>query len=324
MVVRSSNDTHKERTIMNTEVYNFKVGAFECLAICDGTLTYAPPIFPPPATLLFGNAPREHLEKTLRQHNIQLEHWVEWVSSYNCLLVNTGEHRVLVDTGAAGAGGLAPNTGRLIQNLKAAGIAPEDIDMVIITHGHPDHIGGIALDDGKLAFPNARYAMWKDEWDFLISKETASEGATPDEEASEEAEAKLGGELENALLGIIRKNLLPIKDRLDLIEGEREILPGILAIAASGHTPGHMALAISSGGEQLLCISDTALHPIQLEQPEWCAVFDVTPDQTVATRRRILNRAATEKALVIAFHFPFPGLGHIVQKGEEWKWQPIV
>ena len=85
-----------------------------------------------------------------------------------------------------------------------------------------------------------------------------------------------------------------------------------------------MALVISSGGEQLLCISDTALHPIHLEQPEWCAVVDFAPDQVVATRRRILNRAAAEKALVLAFHFPFPGLGHIVQKGEAWQWQPIA
>jgi glyoxylase-like metal-dependent hydrolase (beta-lactamase superfamily II) len=85
-----------------------------------------------------------------------------------------------------------------------------------------------------------------------------------------------------------------------------------------------MALAISSKGKQLLCISDTVLHPIHLEQPEWCAVVDFAPDQVAATRRRILNRAATENALVLAFHFPFPGLGHILQKGEGWQWQPVA
>ena len=291
---------------MSTEVYNFKVGAFECMAISDGTLTYTPPTFPPPATLLFGNAPRERLEHTLRQHNIKPEHWVEWTSSYICLLVNTRKHRVLVDTGADG---LAPNTGKLIQNLQAEGIAPEDIDTVILTHCHPDHIGGNTLDEGELAFPKARYAMWKDEWDFWTS---------------EEAEEKLDEHVREVLLGVARKSLRPIQDRLDLIESEREILPGIQAIAASGHTPGHMALAISSGGEQLLYISDTVLHPIHLEQPEWCAAVDFDPDQVVATRRHILTRAAAEKALVLAFHFPFPGLGHILQKGEAWQWQPIA
>lgn len=291
---------------MSTEVYHFKVGAFECMAVSDGTLTYTPPTFPPPTTLLFSNAPRGDLEHTLRQHNIQPEHWAEWISPYICLLVNTGEHRVLVDTGADG---LDPNTGKLLQNLQAEGIAPEDIDMVILTHCHPDHIGGNTLEEGKLAFPNARFAMWKDEWDFWTS---------------EEAGVKLDEHVREVLLSVARKNLPPIQDRLDLIEREREILPGIHAIAAPGHTPGHMALVISSGGEQLLCISDTALHPIHLEQPEWCAAVDFAPDQVVATRRRILNRAAAEKALVLAFHFPFPGLGHIVQKGEAWQWQPIA
>jgi glyoxylase-like metal-dependent hydrolase (beta-lactamase superfamily II) len=273
--------------------------------VSDGIHTYAPPTFPPPATFLFGNVPRNQLEQTLRKHNIQQDHWTEWISPYNCLLINTGEHRVLVDTGAKG---LDPNTGRLIQNLQAEGIAPEDIDIVIITHCHPDHISGITLDDGELTFPNARFSMWKGEWDFWTSRE---------------AEAKLDEQFREVLLSFVRKNLPSIQDRLDLIEHEREIMPGIQAISAPGHTPGHMALLISSEGEQLLNIVDTVLHPIHLDQPEWCATVDFAPDQVVATRRHLLHRAAAEKSLVLAFHFPFPGLGHIVQKGENWEWQPI-
>jgi glyoxylase-like metal-dependent hydrolase (beta-lactamase superfamily II) len=291
---------------MNPEIYKFKVGSLECMAVSDGTLTYSPPTFPPPATLLFAGAPRERLDQTLREHDIQLEKWTEWTSPYICLLVNTGEAQVLVDTGA---GGLFPSTGRLLQNLKTEGIAPEDIQIVILTHCHPDHIGGITSEEGKLTFPNARYAMWKEEWDFWTSKE---------------AEAKLDEHVREVLLGVARKNLPLIQGRLDLIESEREISPGIQAIAAPGHTPGHMALAISSKGEQLLCISDTVLHPVHLEQPEWRAAVDFAPDQVAATRHRILSRAATEKALVLAFHFPFPGLGHIHQKGEGWQWQPVA
>jgi len=289
---------------MNSEVYRFKVGDFECMAISDGTYTYGPPLFPPPTTFLFANAPKKLLDKRLSEHSIQPEQWTAWVSPYICLIVNTGKHRVLVDTGAYG---LDPSTGRLLQNLQAQGIGPRDIDTVILTHAHPDHTGGNINAEGKLTFPKAHYVMWKDEWNFWTS---------------EQAESKLG-EHGAALLVFAQKNLPPIEPQLDLIEQEAEILPGIRAVATPGHTPGHMAVSISSKGEQLLCMSDAVLHPIQLEQPEWCAMVDFAPDQVISTRRRILSKAAVEKTLVLAFHFPFPGLGHVIQKGRRWRWQPI-
>ena len=291
---------------MGTESYRFKVGRFECIAVSDGTYTYAPPVFPPPGTFLFANAPGASLETALGEYNLSLEQWKEWISPYICLLVDTGEHQVLVDTGADG---LAPSTGRLLQNLQAERITPEDIDTVIITHGHPDHLGGNTDADGRLAFPNARYVMWQDEWDFWTSGR---------------AELMLDEHSRETLMKFANENLPPIKGQLDLIDSEKEIISGIYAVAAPGHTPGHMALAISSRDEQLLCISDTVLHPIHLEHPEWCAAVDLLPEQVVATRRRLLNRAATEKALVLAFHFPFPGLGRVDRKGETWQWLPII
>jgi len=275
------------------------------MAVSDGTHTYAPPTFPPPATFLFANAPKEHLEQTLREHNLQPEQWTEWISPYICLMVNTGKHQVLVDTGA---GGLDPNTGKLLQNLQVGGIAPGDIDTVILTHGHPDHIGGNVVSEGKPAFPNARFVIWKEEWDFWIS---------------DLAELKVEEHLKELLLTTARKNLPPIQGQLDLVDHETEIVPGIRVVAAPGHTPGHMAVVIASDGEQLLCISDAVLHPIHVEQPEWYAAVDFAPQQVTITRRRLLNKAAAEKALVLAFHFPFPGLGHVIQKGEQLKWQPI-
>ncbi len=290
---------------MNKEIHRFKIGSFKCMTVSDGTHVYAPPVFPPPTRFLFVNAPRQRLEQVLRENNLQEERWVEWMSSYTCLVVDTGKRLVLVDTGADGLG---PDTGKLLRHLQVQGISPEDIDAVILTHGHPDHLGGNTDAEGKPVFANAHYIISRDEWDFWMS---------------EQAELKLDEHSREVLLGYARKNLPPIQSQLSLVDYETEILPGIQTIAAPGHTPGHMALAISSEGEQLLCVSDTVLHPIHLEQPDWYAAVDLDPGQVKDTRRRILAEAANEKALVAAFHFPFPGLGHVIRKGDVWQWQPI-
>ena len=283
---------------MNNEIYRFKVGSFECIAVSDGTFAY-------PDHSFFINAPKERLEQALREHNIQTG---EIVAPWICLLINTGRHRVLVDTG--GGAGLTPGVGKLIRNMQAEGIETAEIDTVILTHGHPDHIGGNTDAEGKPAFPNARYIMWKDEWEFWTSE--------PDL-----AQLQVAKELKELMLALARKNLPPIQDQLDLVECEMEILPGIRAIAAPGHTPGHMALAVSSDNKHLWYVSDAVLSPIHLEQPDWYPAFDLNPEQTMATRRQLLDRIAAEKTLVISCHFPFPGLGRIVQTTEAWQWQPI-
>jgi glyoxylase-like metal-dependent hydrolase (beta-lactamase superfamily II) len=283
---------------MNTEIYRFKVGAFECIAASDGTFAY-------PDHSFFVNAPKERLEQVLREHNIQTG---EIVAPWTCLLINTAQHRVLVDTG--GGAGLVPSTGKLLRNLQAEGIEPVDIDTVILTHGHPDHIGGNTGAERKPAFPNARYVMWKDEWEFWMSE--------PDL-----AQLEVEEDIKQLMLMLARKNLPPIQGQLDLVDREKEILPGIQAIAAPGHTPGHMVLAISSDSERLLYISDAILYPIHIEQPNWYPAFDLEPKQAMTTRRQLIERVTAEKALMIACHFPFPGLGHVIQKGKGWQWQPI-
>lgn len=121
------------------------------------------------------------------------------------------------------------------------------------------------------------------------------------------------------MVNIARRNLEPLRDRLTLIDDAAEVVPGIRTIATPGHTPGHIALSVASEGEQLLHVSDAVLYPLHLEYPGWVPVFDVSPEQAAASKRRIFDRAAEEEALVFAHHFPpFPNLGHILKKEESW------
>lgn len=290
---------------MDTGIYGFPLGEFKCKVIGDGSLTYSPPAFPPPADFLCVNAPKERLNKVLGEQGLELRNWAEWNSSYNCLLIETAKQRILVDTGADGFG---PNTGKLLPNLQKEGIAPEDIDLVILTHGHPDHLGGNTDEEGVPIFPKARWVMWKEEWEFWTS---------------DRAERQLPEHGREMLLGIARKNLVPIEKRLDLIDKEIEIIPGIKAVAAPGHTPGQMALKISSQEKHLMYISDIILHPLHLTEPQWYTAVDISPEKVLTTRHKVLSELAAKNILVMAFHFPFPGLGHIILKGGNWDWEPL-
>ena len=291
---------------MSNGSFIFNIGDFRCISVSDGVHAYEHP-----AALLFPGAPQEGLEQALRGHNLQADTWTEWRSSYSCLVVDTGNHLVLLDTGAGEV--LGPDTGKLLMNLESAGIFPGDIDTVVITHGHPDHLGGNTLND-RPAFPRARFVMFTEEWKFWTSWQAGVELS------------KLGLDesLKEALLAAALKNLLLVENQVELVEPGTEIVPGILALPAPGHTPGHMVALISSGGEQLYYISDAFIHPIHLEQPEWHMAVDISPADNVFTREQLLGKAGGEKILVHAFHFPFPGLGRIVKIEGGYQWQPFA
>jgi glyoxylase-like metal-dependent hydrolase (beta-lactamase superfamily II) len=283
---------------MDRAWHRFTFGSFQCLAVADGTFAY-------PSVAFAANVPVEQLEGALRERDRPVD---RIVTPYTCLVIETGHNRVLVDTGA---GNLAPTTGNLRHNLAEAGIEPATIDTVILTHGHADHIGGNVDADGAVAFPNARFLMWAEEWRFWTSEPALDE-------------LRIDDHVKEVLRQWARQNLPPIRDRVELVDREMEIVPGITAIAAPGHTAGHMALAIASDGEVMYDLVDTVLDPLQLEYPVWMPAFDLLPDIAVATRRQLCDRVASEGAQVLFFHFPFPSLGHVRRSGDVWQWEPLA
>ena len=272
--------------------FHFRVGAFDCLVINDGCISGT-------AEMLFANAPAPQLTQVLRAHALDPDHLP---STWSCLLLKTADHVVLIDTGV-GSG--LPVGGNLLPILAEEGFAPTDIDTVILTHGHGDHIGGCVTESGDIAFPKATYFMGKDEWLYWTSEATLAQES---DSAGDFARKKLG-----ALTAV-----------LQTVENGQEIVPGIQAISAPGHTVGQTAIHIESGGEQLLFLADVALHPIHVKHPDWTSRMDADPTQTVLTRRKLYQWAVAHDALVLAFHFPpFPSLGHIVPDGSGWRWQAI-
>lgn len=226
-------------------------------------------------------------------------------------LVNTGSKLVLIDTGAGGHWG-GPTLGKLVQNLKASGYKPEQVDLVLMTHLHADHVGGI-YKNGKRVFPKATVMMKKADADFWLSKEIAAK-------APEEAKVFFTMAQDGAAPYIAAGKWKPF-------EGMDEIVPGIAPYAIPGHTPGHTGYMISSKGQSLLAWGDTAhVLAVQMPHPEIGIAFDSDGPMAIKTREDLLVKLAADKTMIAAAHMPFPGLGRVrkVDSGTGYDWVPAT
>jgi glyoxylase-like metal-dependent hydrolase (beta-lactamase superfamily II) len=260
---------------MDKNSYRFRLGQFDCLVVNDGSLT----VPPPPS------------EKSAAGEEMDVL----------SLFIDTGKHKILVDTGC-GDKFQGTNTGKLVNNLKAAGVRCGDIDTVIFTHGHIDHAAGTFGKNGKAVYPGARYIVAQKEWQGWVDK-------------TERKELQM-------MFGPARQDLLPIPEQFHLASEGEEILPGIVLTTAPGHTPGSSILRITSGAETLNCIGDLIHSTTEFRRPDYYSFLDTDPEQAIQSRSQVLSGLAKSTELVFACHFPFPGLGYMVKKDELLSWKP--
>ena len=284
---------------MNPGTYRFQLGRFGCIAILDDLPRY-------PIDMFLTNLSKATYAPLLAARGED----VDFVDlPYTCLFVDTGRLRVLVDTGS-GVNSDRPTSGQLLPLLRAHGVQPDQIDLVILTHGHGDHVGGCLDASGRPVFSNARHVLSRREWDFWMSEPALDE--LPVDEA-----------FKRRMLTSVLTNLRGVQQQLELIQLDAELAPGVNAIDAFGHSPGHMAVEMTSDGERLLFVADAIVLPLHAEYPETIGVTDHQRDETVATRIRLLEYAARERALVATSHLAFPGVGHVRPKGRRWQWQAV-
>jgi glyoxylase-like metal-dependent hydrolase (beta-lactamase superfamily II) len=259
------------------------------------------------AKALFGDVPADAMEaariETFMPEGIYPGH-------LNTLLVREGANVILVDTGGAA---MAPTTGRLIANLGNAGVAPADVTHVLVTHAHPDHIGGLLDASGKPAFPNARVLVSEAEHAFW----TGSDVKAP--------QSKLPYEAIKGMAAGATKAFDAVKERLELIRPKQKIGGAITTIDAAGHTPGHLALRIDSGNDALLYVTDAVhIRPLQFARPEYQILFDADREQAMKARKTLLDMAATDRLRISGAHLAFPAIGYVERKGEAYAWVPDV
>lgn len=264
----------------SSNVYRFRLGSFEVTTLQAGTR-----VMDKPHETFGTNASGDDFAVLSKMNFIPTD---RSLNGFTPTLVNTGSDLVLFDTGLAPEG--------ILSVLQEAGISPEQITIVVLTHMHGDHIGGVAGDGGP-TFPNARYVAGKVEHAHW---------------------AQAGNE------GFDQK-IRPLSDKTTLLDDGEEVVTGIKAVEAFGHTPGHMAYLLESDGQKLMITADTANHYVwSLQKPDWEVRFDADKAQAAASRRKIFGMLAAEHIPFIGYHMPFPSIGYVESTGEGFRFSPVT
>jgi glyoxylase-like metal-dependent hydrolase (beta-lactamase superfamily II) len=278
--------------------HKWMVGEIEVIALHEGVLAHdMPKGFVP-------NATDEEVAEAYAAAGMPPD---KLTITFTALAIRTAGKVVLIDTGLGEFG--PPTTGRLLGNLAAAGIQPEDVSTVIISHLHGDHILGLRRKDGALVFPNAEICVPNKDWEFWM--DDAKMAAAP--------EAMKGN------FGACRQVFGTLADTVRHYAWDEEIVPGLTAVRANGHTPGMSAIRIASGDAAMMFVADITNNPLVFARhPDWLAMFDIDPVETIATRKRILDLAAAEKMRVSFYHAPFPATGYIVKTATGYEFLPAL
>ena len=256
----------------------FMLGSFEVTTILAGTN-----MRPDPQEIFGLNVPEEEFEEVSRAHFLSTEESRFW---FTPTVVNTGSQVILFDTGL--------NPGGITGALMEAGYEADQVDTVVITHMHGDHIGGL-MDLGAATFPNAAYVTGQVEYDHWA-------GAGNDG---------------------FNSKVRPLADRMSFLAPGQDVAGGITSVGAYGHTPGHMGYHIESDGARLVLFADLANHPVwSLAHPDWEVRFDMDKEAAAASRREVLDMIATDRIPAIGYHMPFPALGFVDRAGDGFAWVP--
>ncbi len=266
-----------------------QLGGMTITSLSDGYLTL-------PGSFFFDGLPEPELTEILTAHAISRE---QVDPPCNIALVQDGTRTILFDVGSGPA--FMPSVGALLDNLEAAGVAPEDVTHVVFTHAHPDHLWGLLDDFDDPVFPNASYMIGQTEWEYWTDPDTVT---------------SIGEARASFAVGAARR-LEMIEDMVTMITPGQEILPGIQSHASFGHTPGHMSFEVRAGSQAMMVVGDAiGNHHVAMARPNWPSGADQDPDSGITTRMGLLDQLAHDKMLMLGYHLPGGGMGRVERRGD--------